>query len=49
MGSLSIDELNQSTNDEREIIQIAIDFNHYIQNTGKKEYKFEFNTYDQIY
>jgi hypothetical protein len=49
MGSLSIDELNQSTNDEREIKQIAIDFNHYIQNNGKKEYKFEFNTYDQIY
>jgi hypothetical protein len=41
-----MDELNQSTNDEREVKQIAIDFNLYIENRGKKEYKFEFNTYD---
>jgi hypothetical protein len=30
MGSLSIDELNHAANDEREIKQIAIDFNKYI-------------------
>jgi hypothetical protein len=30
MGCMSIDELNQTTNDEREIKQIAIDFNQYI-------------------